>query len=322
MVVLLLLPACAHKAAPPNPDRFPPSLEDLTVVNKNRVDLTFDKPMNSSGLADSDFSIVSLTGDTLPLLSIAVSSDGTMYSLLTNQQDRVLYDLKGQVHDASGNPLRFTHRFKGSDRPDTILPTVTFSSPGLYASRIRSNVVVGFSFSKPIDTLSFHDFLVLPESLRTQFSRKWSTALTDVNFSLKDSLPPGIVVTFIIPPSFADFAGNRPLYGGFTVFTSDSAAPPHLVKGRLASGAHPPRNGYVILRQHDRPMLATLSRGDGSFSLRADSEPYEVVAAADTNYDGRVELVCIRDSAILPDSFVMQLLPDTMRPRLDSLFDK
>src|SRR5271157_5107759 len=64
--VFLSFLACAHKAYPPNPDRFPPSLEDLTVVNKNRIDLTFDKPMKSSALADSDFSIVSLTGDTLP----------------------------------------------------------------------------------------------------------------------------------------------------------------------------------------------------------------------------------------------------------------
>ena len=58
------------------------------------------------------------------------------------------------------------------------------------------------------------------------------------------------------------------------------------------------------------------------FSLRADSASYAVVAAADTNYDGRVELSGALESAPLPDSFVLQLQPDTSRPSLDSLFSR
>lgn len=319
LAAAFLVLACAHKAAPPNPDRFPPHLADLTPVNMTRVDLIFDEPMTQKELTTDDYSITDPQGDTLRLLAAAPGADNLTISLITVKQSPVIYSLRGQASDVAGNLTHFTRRFTGSTRSDSVAPIISSITPRPYSTRMRSNITVSATFSKVLDTLTYGGFLILPASLRTRFSHAWSPTLTGLQFTLPDTLGPDTTVSFILPASLKDFVGNRLAQPGFTSFTSESVPLPRVLRGRLQFKTKPVPGGYVELIR-GMPQLATVSRTDGSFSLRAESLPYAVRVFADTNRDGLVELSAAREQAALPDTLVIQLAPDTTRTRIDSFF--
>jgi hypothetical protein len=316
--LLVLLVACAKRLPPPNPDRFAPSFQGLNVVNQNRLDLVFDEPMSQKDMSLADFAIVTANGDTLGLLAAAFSPDGATISLLTRRQRSEKYTLTGSALDVAGNGTRFQRRFVGSSRPDTVAPMITGIAPRNYATRVRKGVIVSFSFSKATDTMTYGGVIVLPAGLESRFDRKWSTGLDNLQFTLKDSLGPDTTVSFILLPMVRDFAGNHLRQAAYTSFTSDSLLLPRLVKGKLTFEGKPPVNGYVVLGQ-DAPVAATPVRSDGSFTLRARPVDYSVLAAADTNYDGYVDLSARIGRATLPESLAVTLQPETLRVRLDSI---
>jgi hypothetical protein len=319
LVIVLLVLACAKKALPPNPDRFPPHLAEVQAVNQNRVDLVFDEGMQQKGLNVGDFLIATVRGETLKLLAASGGTDPATLTLLTDRQAEVKYLLTGTAHDQAGNPTRFTRAFFGSARPDTVGPLVSGVGPRPFSTGLRSNVTVTFAFTKPIDTLTLQQFWVLPPRVGARFRREWDPALSAVRFILADSLGPDTTVTFILPPYLKDFAGNRLDGAAFTTFTSDTAALPRVALGRLAAADKPVGDGYVVLGQAG-PKLATVSRSDGSFGLRTRNEAYAVTALADTNSDGVVDLSAFRANATLPDTLVMQLEKDTTRTLVGSYF--
>jgi hypothetical protein len=313
--------ACAKKMPPPNPDRFAPSLEDVQAVNRNRVDLVFDEAMNRKNLSTANFSIVAPGGDSLPLLAVTVSADNLTVSLLTLPQAREKYALNGAAKDLAGNVTRFSRTFTGSTRPDTVAPVITSTSPSPNSVRVRKDIKVTLTFSKPMDTLSLGSFLVLPASLRNRFQHEWEPTLLMLRFAFMDSLGPDTTVSFLLPPGLRDFSGNRIDRTAYTCFTSDSVLMPEPVKGQIESDLRPLRNCYVVLEQ-GRPMLATLARSDGSFSLRAGREAYAVRVVADTNLDGRADLSAFQETGLLPDTVKLRLNPDPAQPRIDSLLNR
>jgi hypothetical protein len=315
----LCLLACAKKLPPPNTDRFAPSLQDVSIVNQSRIDLIFDEGMKRSTLKPEDFPIVSSSGETLGLLAVTPSADPTIISLLTRRQSHVKYVLQGTASDTAGNVTRFTFRFMGSNRPDSIPPAITNIQPHLNSTKTRKGVTVRFTFSKIIDTLSYGGFIVLPPALRARFTPAWDPSLTGRSFAFADSLGPDTTVSVIMLPLFRDFSGNHPVQAAYTSFTSDSLPPPKTVKGRVVTGGRPPRNALVVLEQ-DAPLLVTVVRSDGSFIFHARNEAYSALAVADTNYDGYVDLVGHTARAALPESLIVQMEPETTRVRVESLF--
>jgi hypothetical protein len=223
------------------------------------------------------------------------------------------------ARDLAGNATRVRFQFRGSIRRDTVPPTIAAQSPRLYSTKIRKGFTVSFSFSKAIDTLTFGGVLVLPANLKERFTRTWSPSLNALQFSFKDSLGPDTTVSFILFPLLRDFAGNHLPQAGYTSFTSDSLIWPKLVKGRLLTGGAPPKNAIVILEQ-GAPALAAIGRTDGSFVLRAKDTTYSALAAADTNYDGYVDLIGRTPRAALPETLLVRLEPETLKVRVDSLF--
>jgi hypothetical protein len=319
LIVVLLLLACARKAMPPNPDRFPPHLAGIDAVNQFRVDLVFDEPMRQTSLNVNDFLVSGPTGDTLKLLAVSGGTDPATLTLSTVRQTVEKYIVTGAAKDAAGNPTHFKHGFMGSARPDTIGPSLSGIQPRPFSTRQRANLVLTFNFTKPIDTLTLTRLWFLPSSISSRFKPGWDPTLSAVKFTFADTLGPDTTVSVIVPPYLKDFSGNRLDHPGFTVFTSDTAALPKLVHGRLEHGDKPVPDGYVILSQA-QPMLATVSRADGSFVLRARAEPYSVLALADTNRDGVIDLSASLPSAALPDTLVVKLASDTTRTRVESLF--
>lgn len=314
-----LLLACAKKALPPNPDRFPPHLAEIRAVNQNRVDLVFDEAMQQKDLGRLDYSVTDMRGDTLELLAVSGGADPTVIVLLTTKQAAEKYTMTGVARDNAGNPAHFVRGFIGSSKPDTVAPIVSGVTPGPYSVAKRRNAAVTITFTKPMDTLSLGSPWILPPGMRTRFGRTWDPSLGVVRFPLTDSLGLDTTITFILPPLAHDFAGNRLAGAAFTVFTLDSAALPRVIHGKADFAGRPPRNSYVAFSQ-DQPLLAAVVRDDGTFALRTKRESYAVLALADTNYDGYAELVARRDRADLPDTLVVTLAPDSTRTRLDSVF--
>lgn len=319
LVVGLLLLACARKEMPPNPDRFPPHLAGINAVNQFRVDLVFDEPMQQSKLNVNDFLVCGPSGDTLKLLAVSGGADPATLTLSTKRQTVEKYIVTGMGKDLAGNPTHFKHAFTGSARPDTVGPELSSIQPRAFSTRERANVVLTLNFSKPIDTLTLSRLWFLPSSISSRFKPAWDPTLSAVKFTLSDTLGPDTTVSVIVPPYLKDFSGNRLGHPGFTVFTSESLALPKLVHGRLESGDKPVPDGYVILSQA-QPALAAVSRTDGTFMLRAKDQPYAVMALADTNRDGIVDLSASLPSAALPDTLVVKLEPDTTHTRVDSIF--
>jgi hypothetical protein len=318
-VVALLLLACARKAMPPNPDRFPPHLAGIEARNQFRVDLVFDEPMLQKSLNPGDFLVSGPTGDTLKLLAVSGGSDAATLTLSTTRQTVEKYVVTGSAKDAAGNPTHFKHAFLGSARPDTIGPSLSGIQPRPFSTRVRKNFVLTLNFTKPIDTLTLTRLWILPSSIYSRFKSEWDPTLSAVRFTFADTLGPDTTVSVIVPPYLKDFSGNRLDHPGFTTFTSDTAALPKLVHGRLEHGDKPVPDGYVILSQ-EQPMLAAVSRADGSFVLRARAEPYAVLALADTNRDGVIDLSASLTSAALPDTLVMKLVQDTTRKLVQDYF--
>ena len=319
LVIALLILACARKAPPPNPDRFPPHLTEIQPVNRNRVDLIFDEAIQQTGVSANDFAILTARGETLKLLTVSGGMDAATLSLLTEQQAAQKYTLTGQAHDRAGNPTRFTRNFFGSIRQDTVGPSVNSVSPRAFTTGLRRNVTITVAFSKPIDTLTLHEVWILPPALSARFKREWDAALSAVRFRLADSLGPDTTVTFILPPYIKDFVGNRLDHAAFTAFRTDTTALPRVVQGRLEVGDKPVADGYLVLAE-TLPALAVLSRSDGSFSLRVRKQSYSVTALTDTNRDGIVDLSAFRPGAELPDTLVMKLAADTTGKRVQSFF--
>jgi len=319
LVVALLLLACARKAMPPNPDRFPPHLAGVEAVNQFRVDLVFDEPMQQKSLNAGDFLVSGPTGDTLKLLAVIGGSDPATLTLSTVRQTVQKYIVTGAAKDVAGNPTHFKHAFTGSARPDTIGPSLSSIQPRPFSTRQRKNLVLTLSFTKPIDTLTLARLWILPASLSRRFKPGWDPTLSAVRFTFADSLGPDTTVSVIVPPYLKDFSGNRLDHPGFTTFTSDTATLHKLVHGRLEHGDKPVADGYVILSQA-QPMLCAVSRTDGTFALRARDEPYAVLALADTNRDGVVDLSASLPSAAFPDTLKMKLEQDTMRRAIETYF--
>jgi hypothetical protein len=319
LVIIVLALACAKKALPPNPDRFPPHLAEIRAVNQNRVDLIFDEAMQQKDASVRDFTVLTTRGETLKLLAVSGGTDAATLSLLTARQAALKYTLSGTAHDQAGNPTRFTRGFFGSIRADTVGPMVSSISPRAFSTGLRRNVTVTVAFSKPIDTLTLREVWILPPSLAARFKREWDATLSAVRFTLSDSLGPDTTVTFILPPYIKDFVGNRVDHAVFTVFRTDTTALPRMVPGRLEAGGNPISDGYIVLAEGQLAM-AVVSRSDGSFFLRVGKQPYSVTALADTNRDGVVDLSAFRPSAELPDTLKLKLEPDTSRKQAGEFF--
>jgi len=304
---------------PPNPDRFPPHLADIQAVNQFRVDLSFDESMQQKGLRTSDFLVADAKGETLKLLAVSGGTQPAVLTLQTVRQAEGKYTVTGMARDMAGNPTRFKRTFSGSTRQDTVGPVLSGIQPRPFSTRVRKDFAVILNFTKPIDTLTLTELWILPPGLSSRFKPEWDPTLSSVRFRFADSLGPDTTVTVVLPQYLKDFAGNHLAGPGFTTFTSDSAPLPVVVRGRLEQGDRPDPVGYVILSQ-GQPVLAAVSRADGSFALRARSEPYAVTALADTNDDGVPDLSAFRASAVLPDTLVMQLTSDTTHAAVGSYF--
>jgi len=163
-------------------------------------------------------------------------------------------------------------------------------------------------------------YMFVPAEYDTQFKRSWTSDWQTLNFTRLESLPTGAVIYFLLQRRVRDLERNLVQGPAFTYFTSDSVFDGVPVKGKAKWHDVPLGTGTVLFRALDTvkavPGLGdSLSAGtvpletvppetvpsrttglapvltDGSFSTKVRKGEYEVVAVADTNGDGLVDLV-------------------------------
>ena len=321
----VLVLACAKKMLPPSPDRFPPHLQEVDTRTRSQVALVFDEEIDGAKLSPDSFHLTGPAGETLVLRGASMGRNSDEVQLWTPTQEPKLYDVRGIVWDRAGNPTRFRARFHGSSKQDTIPPRVTQVAPAPGSARQKRGVAIRVSFSEAIDTTSLgpvgetlgtvpvrgqSPYMFVPAEYDTQFKRSWASDWQTLNFTRLESLPTGAVIYFLLQRRAIDLERNLVQGPAFTYFTSDSVFDGVPVKGKakwhdaplgtgtvfftesaavnvITDSLLPPRTETLPVRTTGLAPVLT----DGSFSTKLRKGEYEVVAVADTNGDGLVDLV-------------------------------
>ncbi|MCX8014601.1 MAG: Ig-like domain-containing protein [candidate division WOR-3 bacterium] len=333
----LCLISCAKKALPPSPDRFAPHLEKIESVNRTKIDLLFDEPIDIAHLTTKSFLIVSQTGETLAIRTIGFSKKSDLVSLFTQPAKSEIYTISGLVSDRYGNIARISKRFRGSSTVDSIPPKITSISPSLGTIVLSPNIMVEVNFSEPMDTTQPIKYLVHPLE-KNKMRSFWRSDWRGLYFSYADSLEPHTTVYFILMPYLSDLEGNYLKEMGYTFFTRDSFIRDtdrveqsqvrdflswHLISGTLTYYNQPIKNGIVIFSEGKNKLL-TISDIAGSFSLRLYPARYDIYAIADTNFDQRVDLFAQSVDSIFDRAKTLKvnLMPATESKLIDDyLFD-
>ncbi len=307
---------CAKKMLPPSPDRFSPHLLEIHTKNRVTLELVFDEDVAAESVAVDSFLVTGADGTELVLRGAGRGRRGDRVELWTEPQSPQLYELHGTVQDVAGNVGRFRSRFRGSDRVDTIPPSVVRITPSP-GSAGQARAVICVKFSEPIDTLTRLDYMLVPSRYDTLFRRSWGSDWRELSFAYRpapggshDSLEEGTNVYFLLQSGLRDLENNRSREPAFTYFTPDSAFTGDLVHGRALWQQGPLGTGTVLFQarggsaaagdsspvDESARTLEVRTAGiapvleDGSFAVRVASGTYEVFAVADTNGDGLVDL--------------------------------
>jgi len=306
---MVMAMSCAKKMIPPSPDRWAPRLQEVQTRTRSQVTLMFDEGINGAKLKPDSFLLTGTAGETIALRGASLGRGTGEVQLWTPIQEVKLYEVRGVVWDPAGNGTHFRARFRGSSMQDTIAPRVASIEPAPGAVRQKRGVRIRATFSEAIDTSGVVNSMFVPAAYDTLFKRAWSTDWQILSFTRLDSMPSGAFVYLLVQPGAADLEGNRVKAPAFTYFTGDTILDAVTVKGKvgwpseLRTGAvfftesaavrvitdslKPPRTESLPVRTTGlAPVLA-----DGSFSTKLRKGEYEVVAVADTNGDGKAELV-------------------------------
>ncbi len=316
VAALLGVTACAKKMMPPSPDRFAPSPEEIVTRNRSQVELVFDEPIDGRRVFVDSFYVSDANGLGVRLRGASLGRSSSSVMLWTPVQSVQLYHVQGVVWDMAGNRGAFRARFRGSERQDTIPPTVSRISPSPAATGLRYGATVAVRFSEPIDTAVVPEWLFVPEDYDTLFRRTWEPDWQSVRLTLADTLPAGSIVYVQLLPGFRDLEANRSRTTAFTYFTPDSVFAGEPVKGRVRFTTRPAAVSGTVFFFTDTSARATGLAAllpDGSYATRLRPGTWHAVAVCDTDFDGNVDLsATIRSFAPPQDSLDFQLAPETL----------
>ncbi len=347
LLVCVLVMGCAKKMAPPSPDRFAPRLAEIRTLNRVRVELRFDEPLDPSSVVADSFSVLGPDGAPLQVRGAVQGRRSDRVELWTWPQRLVVYEVRAVVRDAEGNVGRIRGRFRGSSRIDTIPPRVTDVRPAPGCTGQRA-LEVRLSFNEPIDTTARPEFLFVPSELDSVMQPSWDAdwqTLVLTRPALRvgrdddagqpgrvpadsaaaralvpgdslvpaDSAPePEQLVYFVLFPTVADLEGNRMLDAAFTYFTNDSVFEADLVHGRAVWREGLLGTGVVFFDTGPAVGLTSVNH-EGTFATRLKPGTYGITAVSDTDGDGLVDLVCRVDSfATAAESLDLIFQPETL----------
>ena len=303
LLVLLGLagvPGCAKKMLPPSPDRFAPRLQAVRTRNRVRLELEFNENIDARSVDKDSILVRDGNGVRLEVRGAVSGRRGAWVEIWTMPQQEELYEVEGMVVDLAGNPGRFKARFRGSDRRDTLPPTLARVMPGP-GTEGHVREIVRVQFSEPMDTSRVPRYLFLPEGLDTSYTRTWEPDWKELGLlpgrgeqalevdSAEADSTPGRAVYFLVVPGGADLEGNPLRSYGHTWFTTDTLLETTTARGRVSWPDSVPLPGAAFFRHDEHPGMTSILT-DGSFSTRLVPGEYRFVAVCDTNLDGVADL--------------------------------
>ena len=306
---------------PPSPDRFSPRLEDIEVINRTKINLTFNEAIAPQSITKDSFLITSSNNETLLIIDVTMGGKDKTITLITEKQQPIRYSLSTEVSDVAENRAKVRTNFVGSRIKDTMPPRISSITPKTGAVKQKKNVRIAIGFSEEVDTVIPISWVVLPKELKDRFKALWYPDHRQLTFSLADSLGNDTVVYFMLQRSVFDFEGNRLLAPGFTFFTSDTLLNTKLVTGKIIGKNKPVTNGLVIFTTTGdsiKSMALTPVDSIGSFAIQIRAGIYEVNAVADTNFDDRIDLSGkILGFNTTQETLSVEIYPDSLAKNLD-----
>lgn len=190
----LLTVNCAKKGAPTSPDRTPPFLSSVEVVDRGHIEITFDEDIEIPAAE----SLSNIMVDGLQILA-SVASKKKIF-LTTDDMDTVEYKIKlFNISDLSGNGKdEYKSKFRGTLRADTMPPAIV-RSPSQIVRNTPPDTNLTIKFTEQIESSHIY---IMPE---TKVSYNWNGVKTEVEIKISaiDTL-----TVYHIYGVFWDGAGN------------------------------------------------------------------------------------------------------------------
>ncbi|OGC39632.1 hypothetical protein A2Y85_00770 [candidate division WOR-3 bacterium RBG_13_43_14] len=279
LIITFLLLYCGHKAGPISKDRLKPKLLKVTVFNRTQFQCTFSEPVDTLQI-NADAFVISAAAETLKILIAYPSLSAAEIMFATEPIQAIEYQISGYVFDTAMNKGNFIKKFKGTNLPDTIKPSVHKYPRG------KGFTAIDLIFSEAIDTTR-SGFYILP---KLEHGVTW----LDLRRCSLDPLMDGQwmldSVSYYLYSSDRVFDLNHnPLKNFLTIFTPDTAYQPFFLEGKATLNDTLLNEGIAVLFRDEAIGIAIISQGIFKFEVR-DSLPFQVTVLAD-QYSGSGEVV-------------------------------
>lgn len=262
-IVLFVIMACAHKAAPLYKDRMNPKLMSVAALNNRHVQCMFSEAVDTLLLQPDSLSITA-GHDTIEVLAAYPSLSASEIIAVTAPQSDTVYDFSGYVFDLNGNRGAFTSSFTGTSAPDTIRPWIVQYSQGYKTAKFV------LSFSEMMDT-SYLAFHTAPPIL---LAVEWENARTCRLQPDSGALHPDTTYFLLIADGVRDISNNTAM-PFVTSITPDTAYRPLLLEGTVLVNDTLAADGIAVLQRTVPVGFALVENGAFRFEVR-DSARYVV----------------------------------------------
>lgn len=306
----LLAGACAKKLPPPSPDRFPPRLERIVTRTRTQLEVEFDEPIEPASVSPESLVLAGSDGTRFDVRGVSRGRGDSRLLVWTVALPAGIYEIGGRAADRDGNYTRFHGRFRASTRVDTIPPRVAGLEPRPGTDRVRFSPRWGIRFSEAVDTAAGVPWFVVPRGSDTLFRQSWAKDWQSLSLGYRDSLDTGRLFFLVVPTGWRDLEDNRARTVAVTYFSTDSAPELATVTGRVSAPGDTLVRGGLVLVEGEVTIGAAAVEPHGRFALRVNPGSLRVLALADTNGDGLVDL----SSQAVPVSAPSESLELTLGP--------
>ena len=263
LFLFFLILGCAKKGPPTSPDRTPPFLISVDVLDQSHIMITFDENINVL----SAESLYNFKSDSLYILASVAA--GKNIFITTDDMDTIDYQVKlSNISDISGNKQdEYVIKFRGTLNRDTIPPDIVKSpSTTLTNSPLDTNLVL--KFSEQIDKSRIY---IMPD---IKFSWDWNKQKTELKISISmiDSM-----TVYHIYGLFWDRACNY-TEGDYSL-TREKNLPLIWIKGTTKDSS------VILITKSGIPLQFVLSDTTGGFTFQnLYPDNYTLIGKSDNEY--------------------------------------
>jgi hypothetical protein len=137
-------------------DTLSPFIDAVTVIDKNKINIRFNEPIDTSNIQDISISISdTIKTDSLSVKEICIlGTERKQLALITSEQDTSVYRLTiSGVKDTAGNIILDKNKqmvINGSNIPDTVSPSISFLNIKDSINDIPFHFILKLGFTEPV----------------------------------------------------------------------------------------------------------------------------------------------------------------------------